>query len=307
MSSLETTKDGVVLNPRKRKLDDDQPSSLSKKKKYSDTAQKSSPVGLILDGENYSCAYDALYVILYEIWSSDQRRWSERFNQMDSHFMTLLNTGFENYSSNRSSLENVRDNIRRELHTKYREKFPYGTTGTSVSALTHEMLFSNNCVAFSYPTCPNCEYEGEAIPDRLGYVLHAIGNIKSTASLLNSLSHEIHQECPNCEHDLIQPILYEDAPFILAFDISTSRIRLSREIKFTTGEQNIVLKLRGLIYHGGFHFISQVISNDDTVWFHDGMITKNKLEMVAQLDQMSSGSLLKCKGKKLVLALYAQI
>jgi hypothetical protein len=29
----------------------------------------SSPDGLIWDGDNYSCAYDALLTILYEVWS----------------------------------------------------------------------------------------------------------------------------------------------------------------------------------------------------------------------------------------------
>ena len=29
----------------------------------------SSPSGLIWDGYNYSCAYDALFTVLYEIWS----------------------------------------------------------------------------------------------------------------------------------------------------------------------------------------------------------------------------------------------
>src|SRR6202050_5919466 len=31
----------------------------------------SSPAGLIWDGDNYSCAYDALLTILYEVWSND--------------------------------------------------------------------------------------------------------------------------------------------------------------------------------------------------------------------------------------------
>src|ERR1700685_2064546 len=35
----------------------------------------SSPAGLIWDGDNYSCAYDALLTILYEIWSTDTKAW----------------------------------------------------------------------------------------------------------------------------------------------------------------------------------------------------------------------------------------
>ena len=40
----------------------------------------SSPSGLIWD-RNYSCAYDALLTILYEVWSADTKAWQRRFKE----------------------------------------------------------------------------------------------------------------------------------------------------------------------------------------------------------------------------------
>ena len=43
------------------------------------TNEPSSPSGLVWDGANYSCAYDALFTVLYDIWSN-----GKMFGQEDS-------------------------------------------------------------------------------------------------------------------------------------------------------------------------------------------------------------------------------
>jgi hypothetical protein len=37
------------------------------------------PQGHIWDGENYSCAYDALFSILRHLWSRDDIKWTSQF------------------------------------------------------------------------------------------------------------------------------------------------------------------------------------------------------------------------------------
>ena len=34
------------------------------------------PSGIIWDGENYSCAYDALFTVLWNIWLAGPTKWS---------------------------------------------------------------------------------------------------------------------------------------------------------------------------------------------------------------------------------------
>ena len=70
-----------VNSSKKRRVEDEENDCESTKK--TKTAQmilastdSSSPSGLIWDGENYSCAYDALFTVLFEIWSSDTRLWT---------------------------------------------------------------------------------------------------------------------------------------------------------------------------------------------------------------------------------------
>jgi hypothetical protein len=46
------------------------------------SSDPSSPVGIKWDGENYSCAYDSLFVVLFDIWSTDSRLWTERSRKL---------------------------------------------------------------------------------------------------------------------------------------------------------------------------------------------------------------------------------
>jgi hypothetical protein len=59
----------------------------------------------------------------------------------------------------------------------------------------------------------------------------------------------------------------------------------------------VVLDVRGLIYHGEFHFTSHIIGTDGIVWYHDGMTTGDSFENEGYFGNFSSRNLLKCKGK----------
>ena len=43
------------------------------------------------------------------------------------------------------------------------------------------------------------------------------------------------------------------------------------------------------------------------VWYHDGMTTGSSCENEGDFDKFSSRKLLKCKGKKLILMVYARV
>jgi hypothetical protein len=265
ISSFIPAQGSIALSSKKRKLDAENPENSSKKSRTVYHSDASSPAGLIWDGDNYSCAYDALYVILYEIWSTDHKLWSQRFKKINKRFMKPLASGFKKYMENKASFEDARDHVRSQLHARYRAKFPYGTIGTSVSALTYEMFFSDESVAFSCVQCSSCGYKGEPVADRLGFMIDTVRDTKSTSSHLGSLQHENNNQCPDCSNGLEQPIFFKETPNILAFGIAHPDIKVSSKIKYVNGDQRTVLKLRGLIYFGDIHFTSRIISDDGTI------------------------------------------
>ena len=79
----------------------------------------------------------------------------------------------------------------------------------------------------------------------------------------------------------------------------------SHKIVFKKSGNNIPLYLRGIIYLGGYHFTARFIDSDGNIWFHDGQ-RGHLAEKDGTLETTSDKELRTCRGRKLVLAIYAQ-
>jgi hypothetical protein len=112
-----------------------------------------SPSGLVWDGDNYSCAYNGLFRILFEIWSTDVNVWARRFKEINQHHLKSLTVCFGKYMDGQTSFETVRDAIRPEIHAQNPAEFAYGTRGTSVTALTAAIPAPHNVIAVLKPEC----------------------------------------------------------------------------------------------------------------------------------------------------------
>ena len=71
--------------------------------------------------------------------------------------------------------------------------------------------------------------------------------------------------------------------------------------------ETVVLDVRELIYHGCFYFTSCIIGNDNNVWYHDGMTTGGSCKNEGDFDSFSTKKMLKCRGKMLILVVYARV
>jgi hypothetical protein len=120
-------------------------------------ASDSSPSGLIWDGNDYTCAYDALFTILYEICPTNTKAWTRRFKEVNKHHLKSLSACFKKYMNGQASFETSRGTIRHKLYSQSPAQFPYGTRGTSVSALVSAIIAPHNFVAISSPECTNCD------------------------------------------------------------------------------------------------------------------------------------------------------
>ena len=66
------------------------------------------------------------------------------------------------------------------------------------------------------------------------------------------------------------------------------------------------INLRGIVYHGGYHFTSQIVSFEQQIWYHDGISTGTRCLKDGILKSQSDDKLRMCRGRDLVLAVYAQ-
>lgn len=69
---------------------------------------------------------------------------------------------------------------------------------------------------------------------------------------------------------------------------------------------SVVFTLRGIIYFGGYHFTSRIMTSDGQIWFHDGILTGDRSQAIGKTSDFTNSELLECNGKDAIIALYAQ-
>jgi hypothetical protein len=298
----------AVPNNKKRKLDDSDEKNAGVAKKLKLSVQDipndmQTPVGPEWDAENYSCAYDALYSILCYLWTTNPHKWNKVFQGLNPEMAVLAN-GFQKVLAGNMSLEVARDRVRNQLHQLNSEKFQWGKNGTSVSDIAYEMLRKVNGVEIwcKYNTC---DVQNHAFADNGLYFIDSPVNLStaSTSQILQTvMRYQIHT-CHYCNQTMEYGL---KNPKLIVLNIPGHRGPLERKL-FLKGDkgQNNILYLRGIVYHGSFHFVSRIITNDNKIWFHDGIVGKNALAQ-GNIQNVSDKHLTHCNGKVIALAIYAQ-
>jgi len=308
-SSFMSAKGSLSVNNKKHTFDYALTDSSPPAKKVRGSQRSSiisSPLGLTWDKDNYSCGYDSLLVILFDIWKDNPQAWSGVLRDINRH-CALLSKGFNRVIKGSASLEQVRDTWRNVLYTLDPETYPRGTHGINVAGLAEEMLKMTESIASSQHQCSRCDYAEDPINDKLTYVLHADGSTKhSTNNWINNLSQTTHRRCPICKNKMKQIVFYNEIPDIVILEYPMKNIQTSHNLEFMTEAGGTkVLKLRGIVYHGGYHFTSRIVFSKQDTWYHNGINTGKKCLREGTLVNLSNDTLKVCRGRDLTLAVYA--
>ena len=310
-TSFVPAKGSIPVNIKWKSADKETSGTLKKQRTLrSHDASASSPAGLLWDGDDYSCAYDILITVLYDTWTNNTDHWTKIFHSINQEHLKPLASGFKKYlmGVDDISLEDVRDVLRKRLHDKHPTEFPTGAAGAIVSGLAAKIFYTRQTLASASVECTQCDYEEDPVDHRLGLVLYEMSNRSESTDLwLKNLEHHTSKKCPDCSQPLQNSISYDSPPPLLIFEINSNTITLNKTIGFEEEDGIKVLQLKGMVCHGGFHFTSHIVLSDGVVWFNDGMTTGRQCEKDGDLERMSSRKLIKCRGKKLVLAIYALV
>ncbi|KAJ7112340.1 hypothetical protein C8R44DRAFT_632156 [Mycena epipterygia] len=242
------------------------------------------PRGLVWDAINYSCGYDALFTILFNVWKGNPTKWHQSFNAKNEMMKTLSN-GFFQSTNQVVALELVRDQVRTNLNHISPQSFPYGQNGISIDDLCAAVIGQNVFCATGTKTCLRCLYvdpeEVECLNEFhcLKYQQNVDG-VMLKERIFNDLSGLSGTWCPECrcENEAIEmqlvPRLHRLPDlFIVSIQQNGSNFPIEHKLHFDLNGNTRVLLLRGVIYLGSFHFTSRVIGSDGRLWFHDGIST----------------------------------
>lgn len=312
-----TIKAGQML---KRPLESEEPQGRKKSKTGPSASQinypkPSVPVGFKWDHVNYSCAYDALFGIICNIWLDNIVVRAAQFNSMSTH-MSALAQGFDRVLRGRATLEAVRDEIRRDLHTLQPIVFPYGTNGTSVDQLVTSMLQPDHTYGRISTQCVRCKYVLGGFETFLAHISVTMGSLApgpsrniSLATWFKNHLQRKSQMCPKClsadrgHVRMTRTTTFKTLPPLLFVLLSDEHILLDSSLKLNCSGRKVTLKLRGIIYHGAAHFTSRLITPGGVAWFHDGITTGSTSILHGPVALIAS--LHHCDGRKAVAAVYA--
>ncbi|KAH7905987.1 hypothetical protein BJ138DRAFT_1016924 [Hygrophoropsis aurantiaca] len=294
----------------KRKADTDLKDNYTIKKTKIEQENPSSSgamTGFKWDSVDYSCAYDSLFTILLNIWSSNPHRWNKHLKNFTVYFDLLLK-GFQRSFQNVASLEEGRDAVRSRLNSYNVAKFPMGPTGTSVSELAHTMIGSDQDPV-SWIRCVPC---GAKVPTgrRFAHIYcpvvdHSISTAEWVAA--KWANSEVHPcQCTQCDSFVSGQWQSDTPPKILIFDVANQEVSISHMIYLRGNKLNTKLHLKGIVYYKANHFTSIVVTAEGHIKFHDGMLSANLQDKGNPLRAVPPSDLSHWDGAQACLAVYAR-
>ncbi|KAM6490121.1 hypothetical protein JOM56_014440, partial [Amanita muscaria] len=262
------------------------------------------PVGLSWDSINYSCAYDALFTILINIWIQDPKKWAKVFQAMNNP-LSLLSSGCVRVLQEKTTLEVVRNEIRQVLHQYNCNTFPYGQSGTNIAELA-DKLFELKSHAFTTTLkCTSCS-QSVHMQSNANLLLNILDNdMKNINEWFKAWQQKSEGNCAACAspQNIVRDI--SQVTKLVAFSLNGKGIPISKTISiYLSNNKTKRLSLRGIVYLGDFHFTCRIICPDKDVWFHDGIITKQFCTNQGMLKDISERDLLSCNLKHAVLVIY---
>jgi len=287
--NMSLNKNDNKYNEKNTQIPDYQVNIPAEKVSHLITTKTTNPNGLIWDSDNYSCAYDSLFTVLYNIWSRNTRLWQRRLSDMNDN-LKLLCSGFHQALKKESTLEMARNHVRRVLRLTNPAYFPVGTALTSISCIVDTIVPSRSC-GISMLMCDVCGYRqnspllyfGEHIELTSTGRFHDDSEEISLLSdvlgwQLNNRQRQSQRDCPGCIlqqkiSKLSLSIHFERIPYLMIIEFSSPRYIIDWELKYDMDGLLFHFRLAGIIYSGQNHFICRVVDDSGMVWYHDGITT----------------------------------
>ncbi|KAJ7854010.1 hypothetical protein B0H13DRAFT_1642583 [Mycena leptocephala] len=275
-----------------------------------------SPVGLKWDDVNYSCAYDALFTLLINVWTSDPERWHAEF-ATTSASMSILSNGIKAVISGSQSLERTRNQVRRYLHTNAPDDFPYGPNSTSVDKLGNAM-FPSISHGTGKQVCANCGFRDPTSYAVLESFLSAgwsrrrerITGVPISEWMTEYFS-KSRRACPDCPRNnrrsrMVMTTVLNSVPNLMLISIDSRNLTFDKFLNLNVHGQAARLALRGIVYGGLGHFTCRYVSLDGWIWFHDGITAGRRCVREFQYDSLLNKLDLQfCRERHAVAVLYA--
>ena len=266
------------------------------------TAQSAYIVPVGMTWSNNSCAYDSIFTILFAIWCNNKDIWNIKFNETDNEFSILLANQFSKYDKKQISLEKARDKVRKELA----KVFPHLKFGsyTSIEQIFDAMFTTSEIIYEISHRCPNNHGNLYSEENKL-YMSKGCAQFTSTSEWMGKNSYIGTNSCRTCGQAVDIETAFVTAPPLVVLEFSNSSIEIDHCLEIKLSYEIHKYNLAGVVYYRDQHFVSNIITADKQVWFHDGLTTGSQLIYSGSL--LSCPHLTTCRGGSATAAFYIRV
>lgn len=224
------------------------------------------PNGLVWDKHNYSCAYDALFTCMYNVWIVHGPKWSARMHTINK-YNALLSKGFDAVACKTKTLQNARDTVRTLLTSDFPLHFPTGTSLTSLDRLI-ESCFVTVVGVLKQRNVPCGEVKRNDPGAECVVTVNIDNTLKKRYKAAYSLSHWVAADkvrrggrsCIRCGNGTSVFVAFHRPPPFLMFSLSDTDILVDPILNIDVAQSKERYAIRGAIYSGSNHFTSRTIS-----------------------------------------------
>lgn len=314
-----TTQIHQSMTKLKRKHATDDGTVTKAKRVRGDEAEIDAPSEVVPVGfkwQNYSCAYDSLFTILYYIYSAAPDTWITDISIQNSHLNVFGNL-CKQIDNGDINMEMARSILRQRLNDLNSNLFSTTSNGTSIDELCTEFLQSEHSTLTMDRTCRRCMFSMPVeTSDKIlwdcdaskwkGYPIN-LGNYRNRTiqEWLKVLCyHKISRKCDMCQKYMYRVTRFlTNLPVFLCFNVCVIPVHVSTDL-YVGGHRYV---LRGLIYLGSNHFVVRIVDVQGRIWFNDGMQNGRICVEEGNIINVDPTMLQKARGKTLSCVLYMKI
>lgn len=280
----------VNINPR--------PAYIENEPRHHLITRFQAPKGLSWDSQNFSCAYDSLFPILYHLWQTTHFTQRSIF----SEFVFDASPEFSSVQNNQLHFEHARDLLRYRLRNTegitQNTIFPNGRSFSSAHLIANFVLRLKNGFFIKCNPCSSCQqiiftqqsasffFCDPSIKDFRFYELLSSQTVAPhTLSLQGWLDHILHSvvvTCPQCTcttESTFCETSFCTIPSIIGFQTFTSHLNINFKLDLIyQPNSHATYRLIGIIYHGQWHYTCAIIDSQKNIWYSDGMKNSGAFE-----------------------------
>jgi hypothetical protein len=237
---------------------------------------------------NNSCAFDSLGTVLYNIWRMNMLTWTIILEGHNN--MRPLLRAFETHLVTGTGLETHRDNWRRHL-ASMSNLFPWGEY-VDVASVAEAILTVNRPVIESVNICSNGHNQHNprhSTQNCFRIIRHTGIPVTSTGELITNIRSPSARRCETCNNALIRKYNFMEIPNIIGVEMNQRDglpLEISKTARVTIGQAQHTYILRGVIYFGSDHFTSIFVDEINEAWYHDGIVTGQRLVNLGHVDDV---------------------